>query len=199
MRFGVVHFLSNLASDFKIWRALSSRISRRWSVESQPTFRRNISPPSWSRDLLSRRYLARLNLRPWRWRRYIRPKRRLTFNGLHGVKTTVVRTSGPTYDFKISSHWSDITTVLHETYIQICRFTDCSKAFDSFHKCDVILISTRLFEMYSNVMNIWRNIMNNNYCPCVFHQFIYICSTLKIFVFQCGVDMPLSHTRLSRN
>jgi hypothetical protein len=28
--------------------------------------------------------LARL-IRPWRWRRYVPPKRQLTFNGLHGV------------------------------------------------------------------------------------------------------------------
>jgi hypothetical protein len=27
----------------------------------------------------------RLILRPWRWRRYVPPKRRLTFNGLYGV------------------------------------------------------------------------------------------------------------------
>jgi hypothetical protein len=33
----------------------------------------------------SRWLLARLILRPWRWRRYVPPKRRLTFNGLHGV------------------------------------------------------------------------------------------------------------------
>jgi hypothetical protein len=35
--------------------------------------------------LLSRRFLARLILRPWRRRRYIPPKHRLNFNGLHGV------------------------------------------------------------------------------------------------------------------
>jgi hypothetical protein len=35
--------------------------------------------------MLSRWFLARLILRPRRWRRYVPPKRRLTFNGLHGV------------------------------------------------------------------------------------------------------------------
>jgi hypothetical protein len=46
---------------------------------------------SWARDhssacfLLSCRFLARLILGPWRWRRQVPPKRRLTFNGLHGV------------------------------------------------------------------------------------------------------------------
>jgi hypothetical protein len=54
--------------------------------------------------LLSRRFLAWLIFRPWRWRRYVPPKRRLTFNGLHGVVSqkmvlfisTAVRTSNPT-------------------------------------------------------------------------------------------------------
>jgi hypothetical protein len=35
--------------------------------------------------LLSRQFLARIILRLWRWRRLVPPKRRLTFNGLHGV------------------------------------------------------------------------------------------------------------------
>jgi hypothetical protein len=49
-------------------------------------------------------------LRPWRWRRYVPPKRRLLHNGLHGVIsqrmilfiTTAVKISNPTY-FRISS------------------------------------------------------------------------------------------------
>jgi hypothetical protein len=35
--------------------------------------------------LLSRWFLPRLTFRPWRWRRYVFPKRRLIFNGLHSV------------------------------------------------------------------------------------------------------------------
>jgi hypothetical protein len=35
--------------------------------------------------VLLRWFLARLIFRPWRWWRYVPPKRRLTFNGLHGV------------------------------------------------------------------------------------------------------------------
>jgi hypothetical protein len=35
--------------------------------------------------LLSRWFLAWLIPQPWRWRRHVPPKRRLTFNGLHGV------------------------------------------------------------------------------------------------------------------
>jgi hypothetical protein len=53
--------------------------------------------------LLSRWFLSRL-IRPWRWRRYVPPKCRLTFSGLHGVIsqktvlfiTTAVRTSNYT-------------------------------------------------------------------------------------------------------
>jgi hypothetical protein len=37
------------------------------------------------RHLLSHWFLARLIVRPWIWKPYVRPKRRLTFNGLHGV------------------------------------------------------------------------------------------------------------------
>jgi hypothetical protein len=37
------------------------------------------------RHLLSRWFLARLIFRPWRWRRYVPPKRRFTLNGLRGV------------------------------------------------------------------------------------------------------------------
>jgi hypothetical protein len=48
--------------------------------------------------------LARLILWPWRWRRYVPPKRQLTFSRLHNVIsqkivlfiTTAVRTSSPT-------------------------------------------------------------------------------------------------------
>jgi hypothetical protein len=35
--------------------------------------------------LLSRWFLAWLIFRPWRWRRYVPPKRPLTLNRLHGV------------------------------------------------------------------------------------------------------------------
>jgi hypothetical protein len=54
--------------------------------------------------LASRWFLAWLLLWSWRRRRHVAPKRRLTFNGLHGVIsqkielfiTTAVRTSSPT-------------------------------------------------------------------------------------------------------
>jgi hypothetical protein len=52
-------------------------------------------------NLLSRWAPARLIFRPWKWKRYVPSKRRLTLNGLHGVIsqtmvlfiTTAVRTS----------------------------------------------------------------------------------------------------------
>jgi hypothetical protein len=42
-------------------------------------FSQQSSLPDWWR------FLAWLILQPWRWRRHVPPKRRLTFNGLHGV------------------------------------------------------------------------------------------------------------------
>jgi hypothetical protein len=35
--------------------------------------------------IISHWFLSWFILRPWRWRRYVPPKRRLTFNRLHGV------------------------------------------------------------------------------------------------------------------
>jgi hypothetical protein len=49
------------------------------SFESQPKFRRNIASPS------SGQKICQLISRPWRWRRYVPPKRRFALNGLHGV------------------------------------------------------------------------------------------------------------------
>jgi hypothetical protein len=62
-------------------------------------------------------FLLSLFSRPWRWRRYVPPKRLLTFNGLHGVIsqkmvhfiTTGVRTSDPTnrlkFPLRYVAHW----------------------------------------------------------------------------------------------
>jgi hypothetical protein len=67
--------------------------------------------------------LLNLFLRPWRWRRYFPPKRRLELNGLHGVVsqkmilfiTTAVKTSNPTNvilfeQCAITSHYRDLWT-----------------------------------------------------------------------------------------
>jgi hypothetical protein len=57
---------------------------------------------------LSRWFLARL-IRPWRWRRYVTPKRRLTLKGLQGVisqKTTALRASNPTARILIMQSYS---------------------------------------------------------------------------------------------
>jgi hypothetical protein len=56
----------------------SKRRTYRWVASPQ----RNTSSAC---HLLSRWFLDRLILRPWRWRLCVPPKRRLTFNGLHGV------------------------------------------------------------------------------------------------------------------
>jgi hypothetical protein len=60
-----------------------------------------------SRWLLTSWFLLELFLRPWRWRRYVPPKRRLQLNRIHGVTsqkmilfiTTAMKTSNPTFSF----------------------------------------------------------------------------------------------------
>jgi hypothetical protein len=65
-----------------------------WFVENQPTFRRNMSSPSsWSKNKQGKKPAATfftlvsclVFLRFWKWTRYVPPKSRLIFNGLHGV------------------------------------------------------------------------------------------------------------------
>jgi hypothetical protein len=66
---------------------------------------------------------ARHMFRPWRWRRYVPPKHRLTLNGLHGVIsqkmllfiTTAVRTSNPT-----SFKWSTYSISLFISGMYLC-------------------------------------------------------------------------------
>jgi hypothetical protein len=60
--------------------------------DCEPTFRRSmLIPSSRSKNKPSKKpvwkqwFLARLILRPRRWRRHVALKRRLTLNGLHGV------------------------------------------------------------------------------------------------------------------
>jgi hypothetical protein len=60
--------MSPPSSGSKINRA-RNQLKNRWQAE----------------HVLSRWFLAQLILRPWRWRRTVSPKRRLLFNGLHGV------------------------------------------------------------------------------------------------------------------
>jgi hypothetical protein len=74
------------------------------SLESQLAFRRTMSP--WSSGKTSKAtvnvassllpascwFLAWLTLQPWRCRRHVPPKRRLTCNGLHGVISQNIET-----------------------------------------------------------------------------------------------------------
>jgi hypothetical protein len=66
-----------------------------------------VSSANSASNVLSRWFLAQFILRPWRWRRYVPPKCRLTFNELHDIIsqktvlfiTTAVWTSNPTLLF----------------------------------------------------------------------------------------------------
>jgi hypothetical protein len=46
-------------------------------------------------NLLSRWFIARFILRPWKWRRRVSPKRRFTFNGLHGILSQKIQLFTP--------------------------------------------------------------------------------------------------------
>jgi hypothetical protein len=77
--------------------------------------------------------LLNLFLRPWIWRRYVPPKRRLKLNGLHGVIsqkiilfiTTAVKTSNPTFPLLVlfndasssSDYMASIVTMINEKWI----------------------------------------------------------------------------------
>jgi hypothetical protein len=110
-------------------------------VESQQTFRSNISPPSSvSKNKPNKKpawkqaasfYADFLLGFFWRWRRYVPPKCRLTFNGLHGVISqkivgllffiiTAVITSNPTCkEMKSIIFW----------YMTPCSPLSCTRRF----------------------------------------------------------------------
>jgi hypothetical protein len=72
------------------------RFSQRWSrgvlslgIKCHVTVWKStdVSAPGWQQCLLPKScsFLAWLTFQPWRWRRHFTPKRRSTFNGLHGI------------------------------------------------------------------------------------------------------------------
>jgi hypothetical protein len=74
------------------WRLCSVLRASQWELSSAPPFPTYFlyNPKFRLADcfachLLSYWFPARLILRPWKWRRYVRLKLRLIFNGLHGV------------------------------------------------------------------------------------------------------------------
>jgi hypothetical protein len=98
--FGRRYCVSNKTGRFNFltFTTLCTKSSVFWDItpcnpfESQMMLRSNISPPSSGRRINQAKnrhesdwFLALFIFWPCRWRRHILPKRRLTFNGLHGV------------------------------------------------------------------------------------------------------------------
>jgi hypothetical protein len=106
--------------------------------------------PSWNQVasyLLSRSILAPRILRPWRSRRYVPLKRRLTFIGLHGVIsqkvvlfiTTAVRTATQFKERKNDDRGKHTTGASEETMMRLYRFKEFSAKQKSGYKreqCD---------------------------------------------------------------
>jgi hypothetical protein len=79
------------------------------SVELQPTFRRNISPPSSRSKKASTCLLAEIIFWPWRWGRYVPSKRRLQLNRLQGV----ISQKMILFIMPIYYEWARLTLLLH--------------------------------------------------------------------------------------
>jgi hypothetical protein len=79
--------------DITLYSALN--VKRRLGRTSPPSSGLK-KKPAWKQSsachVLSRSFLTRLILRPRRWRRYVPPKRWLTFNGLHGIVSQKIST-----------------------------------------------------------------------------------------------------------
>jgi hypothetical protein len=104
------------------WKNKRSK-KRTWS-------RKHCSTPSCS-------FLVRLIFRTWKWRRYVSPKRRLTFSGLHSVIshnivtliTTAVRTWNPTHMFWFRCIWFSLVLIVVPCWMPLeCQYPEWDNA-----------------------------------------------------------------------
>jgi hypothetical protein len=135
-----------------IWRVSSSGILR-WvapdvSEERIASIFRAEELVQQTSHLLAR-WFAELILRPWRWRQYVPPKRRVQLNGPHcGISqkmilfiTTDVKTSNPTHLFLL------ILLLLHVLLSASFLFLD--RQISSIFLQSLLLISSQLFPYIS--------------------------------------------------
>jgi hypothetical protein len=128
----------------KIWENLKSIIF--WDITPCSALKVNWPFGGTCRlDLLPRWFLPRFILLPWRWRRHVPLKRRVTCNGLHGVIsqkivlfiTTTVRTSNPKrkilfwIDNNPTWHIPSVVTVWNGI-VQICPHVSRSSFWNAF-------------------------------------------------------------------
>jgi hypothetical protein len=119
--------------------------------------------------LLSRLFVAWLVLRPWRWRRYVPPKRRLTFNVLHGVIyqkielfiTTAVGTSNPTQKLMLAHPSTGRITTSCNQHVQRSIWALCYHSLTQHHYHFTIMyiqISVSLFIAHLRKLSVTQNI-----------------------------------------
>jgi hypothetical protein len=97
LRKGHKSYFMNWTWDFQKWKLII------WWVSSSGIWRRLVRWVWTDVSEVLSGFLLNFLLRPWRWPRYVPPKRRSTLNGLHGVIsqkmiliiTTAVKTSHP--------------------------------------------------------------------------------------------------------
>jgi hypothetical protein len=131
-------------------------------------------------------FLLNLFLRPWRWGRYVPPKRRLKLNGLHGVIsqkmilfiTTAVKTSNPTI-FK----W--VSLPFYTFHFPLCSFTSIVRA-DIGYCCSLNASGAKLATLqisrcagseivFPSLLMWFRSILNYSYnSNFLYNQEIYI-------------------------
>jgi hypothetical protein len=92
------------------------------SVESQPTFRMNISPPTSGSKNKPSFPLSGFILRPQRWRRHALPKRPLTFNGLYGdIAQKIVRFTFGSLFFRAREHFPQPYQTINNIIYRVIR------------------------------------------------------------------------------